>query len=319
MLNWFYAISFRIQNLEFIMLLTEIENYKNLDLLAKQVVEGFITGLHSSPFHGFSVEFAEHRHYNQGDNIRNIDWKLYGRTDKLFSKRYEEETNLRCRIVLDISPSMFYPQGRNDKLRFSVLAAASICNLLKKQRDAYGITGFDSEVRFQTEIRSNPKHLSEILSLLQPYWENKKLTEKQSGTQVTNTLNYIAQTTHKRSLVVIFTDMLQDNAGDEGIWQALQHIKFNKNEVILFHIQHRPDEANFEFESKPYRFVDLESGERIQLNPAEVKDEYVARMSAFEKQIIEKCLQYRIDFYPIDVSRDFHQVLLPFYVKRARM
>jgi uncharacterized protein (DUF58 family) len=301
------------------MLLQEVETYGNLELLAKQTVEGFITGMHKSPFHGFSVEFAEHRQYNPGENTRNIDWKLFARSEKLFVKKFEEETNLRCRILLDISSSMYYPETKNSKLRFSVLAAASICNLLKKQRDAFAITTFDNALRFQGEMRSNPSHLGQTMRVLQPYWDNVLKPENAGGTSVGTTLQYIAQTTHRRSLIVIFSDMFDNNADDTSIWQALQQLRFNKHEVILFHIRHAPEEINFDFPNRPTRFVDLESGEKLLLNPGEIREYYTAQIEIFDKEIHTRCMQYKIDFYPIDVSKDFHQVLLPFYVKRMRM
>lgn len=301
------------------MLLEEVQQYENLELLAKQVVEGFITGMHRSPFHGFSVEFAEHRPYNPGESTKNIDWKLFARTDRIYTKRFEEETNLRCRLLLDVSSSMFFPEINLAKLKFSVLAAASICNLLYKQRDAFGLTTFSDKIRHQTPARSSRAHLQEILQTLQPYWDLKKAPERPENTQIAHCLEQIAITQHRRSLVVIFTDMFENQADDEKIWNAIQQIKFAKNEIILFHVQHAPQELQFEFDNKPTRFIDTETGEQVLLNPAEIKDAYLAQISSMEKRIKERCLQYSIDFYPIDVSREFDQVLLPFYLKRMKM
>lgn len=305
-------------------LLQEVESYGNLELLARQVVEGFITGLHKSPFHGFSVEFAEHRQYNPGESTRNIDWKLYGRADRMYVKRFEEETNLRCRILLDISGSMFYPESTHAKIRFSALAAASVINLLKKQRDAFGLTTFDSDLRYNSEIRSSGQHFREIINKLQPYWDRTATPTPDSRSAIFSALQYLAQTTHRRSLVLVFSDML--NSGSDAddhdrkvLWSALQQLRFQKNEVILFHIRHEPDEALLNFPSRPFRFEDLETGEKLILNPAEIREEYRERTAQFEKEIKTRCMQYKIDFYPIDVSRDFHQVLLPFYVKRMKM
>lgn len=304
------------------LLLNEVESYGNLELLARQVVEGFITGLHKSPFHGFSVEFAEHRQYNPGESTRNIDWKLFGRTDRLYVKRFEEETNLRCRILLDVSGSMYYPEGKNSKLRFSVLAAASIANLLKKQRDAFGLTTFQNSIIENTQIRSNALHFNEIINKLQGLWESNEAAEKKSQSNVSETLEYIAGTAKRRNLLVIFSDMfdsIETEEAEKRIWNALQQLRFLKNEIILFHVQHKPEEGELEFPSKPMRFEDIETGEKIVMNPAEIKQEYQARMALFQKNIQTKCLQHKIDFYSIDVSKDFHQVLLPFYIKRMRM
>jgi len=301
------------------MLLEEVQQYQNLELLAKQVVEGFITGMHRSPFHGFSVEFAEHRPYNPGESTRNIDWKLYARTDRIYTKRFEEETNLRCRIVLDLSGSMFFPADNLAKIKFSVLASASICHLLQKQRDAFGLTTFSDSVKQQTPARSNRAHLQEVLSNLQPYWDLRKAPDQHENTRIAHCLEQIALTQHRRSLIVIFSDMFENHADDKDIWQAIQHLKFAKNEIIIFHVQHAPQELQFEFDNKPTRFIDTESGEQILLNPAEIKSAYLKQISALDKEIRERCLQYNIDFYPIDASQDFGQVLLPFYLKRMKM
>lgn len=301
------------------MLLKEIESYKNLEILARQVVEGFITGLHKSPFHGFSVEFAEHRQYNAGESTKNIDWKLYGRTDKVFVKRFEEETNLRCRILLDVSPSMYYPDKVHAKLKFATLAAASIAQLLKKQRDAFGLSTFDTMVREHTEMRSSPQHFRLILSKLQHLWEATTNESTAQSSHVSEALQYIASTSQRRSLIVILTDMLDSQDNSSAIWAALQQLRFQKNEIILFHISHAPEENELNFPSRPFRFEDMETGEKLIVNPAEIRDIYKQKSDAFQKELREKCMQYRIDFHPIDVSKDLHQVLLPFYVKRMRM
>lgn len=301
------------------MLLEEVQQYQNLELLARQVVEGFITGLHKSPFHGFSVEFAEHRPYNPGESTRNIDWKLFARTDRVYVKRYEEETNLRCRILLDLSGSMFYPENTLAKLRFSVLAAASLCNLLHRQRDAFGLLTFDSDIRMQTAMRSSGSHLHAVLKPLQELWDTRSMPQGLSDTRIEHALEYAAQTSSRRSLIVVFSDMFENSGNDEAIWRALQHLRFVKNEVILFHVMHAPEEQDLLFENRPIRFVDAESGEKLLLNPSEVRDVFRERSAEHEKQIRQRCLQYGIDFYQVDVSKDLHQVLQPFYLKRMKM
>jgi uncharacterized protein (DUF58 family) len=301
------------------MLLEEIQSYENLEMLASQVVEGFITGLHKSPFHGFSVEFAEHRPYNPGESTRNIDWKLFARTDKVFIKRYEEETNLRCRILLDLSSSMYYPSIGLHKLKFSVVGAASIIRLLAKQRDAFGITTFADDIIDQTPLRSSSAHMHECIRNLQNLWELKKAPEQTRGSEIAKALEYVAGTSNRRSLIVIFSDMFQDGIENEAIWRALQHLKFQKNEVILFHVRHEPEENQLDFEDRPLKFVDLESKETLLLNPAEVREIFTERVVKLDKELKNRCLQYKIDFYPIDASKDLHQVLLPFYLKRMRM
>jgi uncharacterized protein (DUF58 family) len=301
------------------MLIEEIQSYNNLELLAKQVVEGFITGLHKSPFHGFSVEFAEHRPYNAGESTRNIDWKLFARTDKVFVKRFEEETNLRCRILLDLSSSMYYPEKTLGKLKFSVLAAASICSLLYKQRDAFGVSTFHSDLGSQTSVRSSLSHFGEVMRLLQNLWETKNRPETKVETHIARALEHTALSSHRRSLIVIFSDMFENGDNEEAIWRSLQHLRFLKNEVILFHVTHKPEESELKFDNRPLKFTDIESGEQLIVNPSEVREHFLQKTAALDNQVKQRCLQYGIDFYSIDVSQNLHQVLTPFYIKRMKM
>jgi uncharacterized protein (DUF58 family) len=290
--------------------------FDNIDLLASQVVEGFITGLHRSPFHGFSVEFAEHKIYNKGESTRHIDWKLFGRTDKLFVKRYEEETNLRCHLVLDTSPSMFYPEGSLSKINFGAIASAVLANLMKRQRDAFALTLFNTKIDLQTEVRSSAAHYRLILNSLH---EVLKSQPAPSNTHVADTLNTIAEQIHRRSLVVIFSDMFDAADNNEVLFDALQHLKFRKHEVILFHIVDGDSEIDFNFENRPYKFVDNETGEELKLYPEDVKVDYLKQMNEYRAALKLKCQQYRIDFVEADVRKDFSQILMPFFVKRQRM
>ena len=230
----------------------DVRETGNLELLAKQVVEGFIIGLHKSPFHGFSVEFAEHRIYNPGDSIKDIDWKVFARTDRLYTKRYEEETNLRCQIVIDSSSSMYFPEapvtkGKPyvNKLAFSTLAAATIMNLLKKQRDAFGLSTFTDDLDKHTKARSSTRHYNLILAHLNKLLDNPR---RNKTTSIAKSLHQIAEATHKRSLVVIFSDMFEQTEQNDLLFSALQHLKYNKHEVILFHVVDKRHELDFEFE-----------------------------------------------------------------------
>ncbi len=299
------------------MLLEEIRAYRNLDLLASQVVEGFITGLHRSPFHGFSVEFAEHRVYNQGDPLRNVDWKLFGRTDRLYTKRYEEETNLRCRLVLDVSGSMYFPEGKHDKLHFSAIAAAAIMQLLRKQRDAFGLTTFREKIGFSSDMRSSFSHYDLLIRQLEGHLSEKPLSS--GSTLVAPVLHELAERMDRRSLLVLFSDMFESGESQEEIFDALQHLRFRKHEVIVFHIVHRPQEVELDFPDRPVKFVDAESGEILKLHPSEVREVYRQRTAEWFDKLKLRCHQYRIDLHEADVSRDFSQVLLPFFVKRQRM
>lgn len=299
-----------------------VRNLGNLDLLARQVVEGFIIGLHKSPFHGFSVEFAEHRIYNPGEPTKNIDWKVFARSDKMYTKRYEEETNLRCQIVIDSSSSMYFPEVTKasdsyiNKLRFSALAAASLMNLLKKQRDAFGLSIFDENVNIHTRARSSTRHYQLLLSHLDNLIENPTRNKK---TSAADALHQIADSIHKRSMVVVFSDMFEDTEENEKLFSALQHLKHAKHEVVLFHTVDKSLELDFEFQNRPYLFVDIETGEEVRLQPNQVKEHYVAQMQEYKEKLKMKCLQYRIDFVEADINAGFKPVLQQYLVKRTKM
>jgi len=298
--------------------LQQLNEFSSLELLAKQVVEGFIIGLHKSPFHGFSVEFAEHRLYNQGEPTKNIDWKVYGRTDKMFVKRYEEETNLRCQIVIDASSSMLFPKDdktKPSKLKFSVVAAASIINLLKRQRDAYGLSVFTDSVKINSNARATMQHQQMLFSQLEELLKTQALNVK---TNATKCLHEIAETVHKRSMIVLFSDMF-DGKNTEELFAALQHLKYNKHEVILFHVTDKQQELDFTFENRPYEFVDMESGEKLKLQPNDVKEFYTTQMDKFYTKLKLKCAQYNIEFVAADINKDYREVLLPFLLKRTKM
>jgi uncharacterized protein (DUF58 family) len=298
----------------------DLKSIENMELFAKQVVEGFIIGLHKSPFHGFSVEFAEHRIYNPGDTTKNIDWKVYARTDKLFTKRFEEETNLRCHFVIDSSSSMYFPQSDKsqpiNKLQFSGLAAASLMNLLKKQRDAFGLTLFDQDIKVFTREKSSTKHYRLMLQFLEQLI-NDSTPEK--TTNLVDTLHEVADRVHRRSLIVIFSDMLDDPSKSEALFAALQHLRYNKHEVVLFHTLDKKLEESFEFENRPYQFIDLESGEKLRLQAHEVKEYYAEKMETYKKDIRTKCLQYKIDLVEADIRKGFIPVLQAYMVKRKKM
>jgi uncharacterized protein (DUF58 family) len=296
--------------------LAKIREYGHLDFLAKQLVEGFITGLHKSPFHGFSVEFAEHRLYNSGESTRHIDWKVYGKTDKLFVKRYEEETNLRCHLLIDTSSSMFYPQKDFGKLTFSVMASAAIANMLQKQRDAVSLTTFSDGIEIQTQCKSTPTHIHKIFLDLEGLLKQSKPNRR---TSVVETLHAIADKIHKRSLVIIFSDMFDDIENTEKIFSALQHLRHNMHEVLLFHVTDQHTERDFEFEERPYEFIDLESGEKVRVQPSQVKEHYKKTIEAFYHELKLKCGTYKIEFIEADISKGFNPILDSFLKKRSKM
>lgn len=295
--------------------LEKVRQFGNIELLAKQLVEGFITGMHRSPFHGFSVEFAEHRLYNTGESTRYIDWKVFAKTDKLFIKRYEEETNLRCQILIDVSSSMFYPTANKGKLTFAVMSAAAIAYMLQKQRDAVSIAIFDDKLLEHTPCKSTQIHLHQIFLLLEQLLHLEKSFQKTSAAKV---LHEIAEKIHRRSLVVIFSDMFENLENPQEILTALQHLKHRHHEVILFHVTDKATEKEFIFENRSYEFIDLETGEKVKLQPQEVRDFYRQRMQSFFQALKIKCGQYKIDFIEVDIARPFEEVLYAYMIKRAK-
>ncbi len=292
--------------------------FGSLELLAKQAVEGFITGLHKSPYHGFSVEFAEHRIYNKGESTKHIDWKLYGRTERLFVKRYEEETNLRCQIVIDTSSSMYFPADKYNKIEFSIDASAAIIYMLRKQRDAVGLSLFDEQTHLHTPAKSSLTHQRFLFNELEKKWHNYDKNE-QKTTNLTDTLHQVAELTHKRSLIVLFTDVFDTEHDSEELFSALQHLKYRKHEVIIFQTVDRDKEEMLNYDNSPYTFVDMESGESIKINPYQVKDEYQKLFEKKQQEIKLKCAQYHIDYTLVDINEGFDAVLLKYLMKRKKM
>ncbi len=302
----------------------EVQQLSHLELLARQVVEGFITGLHKSPFHGFSVEFAEHRLYNTGESTKHIDWKLYGRSDKLFVKRYEEETNLRCQIVIDNSSSMHYPEiAKGEKLlnkvSFAGHCAAAVTYMLRQQRDAVGLSVFSDNLELNTPAKSTSVHHKYLFAQLDRIIADAAVM-KQKKTAAASALHLIAESIHKRSMIIIFSDMMETNYEQrDELFGALQHLKHNKHEVILFHVTDKKKEEQFDFDNRPYLFVDVETGQQVKVHSNEIKETYIQSMTAFKKELAHKCAQYRIDFVEADIHQGYKQVLLPYLLKREKM
>lgn len=297
----------------------QIRQLANLELLARQVVEGFITGLHQSPFHGFSVEFAEHRLYNNGESVKNIDWKLLARTDKLFVKQFEEETNLRCYLLLDTSSSMNFPEKGMSKLQFSIYAIASLMHLFKKQRDAFGLCLFSDKVDWLSSAKSTTTHLFHLYAELEKAYNNPKAG---TITNITQVLHHIANEIHQRSMVIIFSDMLENSLNPDkmqALFAAVQHLKFSKHEVVIFNVNDKKKELDFDFDNRPHHFVDMESGAEIKVHPGKVRDAYQAALSQYRHQLELKCAQYHIDLVDVDINAGYYEVLKTYLAKRNKM
>ncbi len=303
-----------------------ISRYKSLDFYARQVVEGFITGRHKSPFHGFSVEFSDYRQYNTGESTKNIDWHLYGRTDRLYVKQFEEETNLRCQLLIDQSSSMLFPvecHGDIDnpnKLTFAVYASAVLIELLHRQRDAFGLSFFSSQIDQQTPCRSSRVHQQYLFGLLndvlQPIKVEKRLLRE---TSIAEAIHLTAEQLHRRSLVVIFTDAFVRPNEQEPLFDALRHLRHNKHEVIIFHTYDLAHEINLSYGARPHLFIDLETNRQLRLQPEEVAIEYRRQMVDLFDTLRQRAMQYRIDYVPVNVSKGFHSILLPFLLKRSKI
>ncbi|MDR9374679.1 MAG: DUF58 domain-containing protein [Schleiferiaceae bacterium] len=303
--------------------LEEYRSFEHLQYFARKVVEGFITGLHRSPFHGFSVEFSEHRVYNPGESTRHIDWKLYGRTDRLYTKRYEEETNLRAHLVLDTSGSMFYPLSRRNnvqqpnKILFSTVASLALMNLFRKQRDAVGLSLFGDR---QIHIRpgSTTQHHRLLAQELHKVLEGYDQPQAPSAS-LSEQLHQLAQQVPRRGVVMVFSDFYEALQQPEAFWDALQHLQHGQHEVILFWTSDEATELDFDFEDRPYRFVDMETGERLKLEPQQIRKAYREQMGAFQKTLREKCLQYGISLVQADVSRGYQAVLQEYLIQRRKV
>ena len=303
--------------------LKNISSLESLEFLARNLVEGFITGKHKSPYHGFSVEFAEHRLYNKGESTKHVDWKLYGRTDKLFVKKYEEETNLRCQIIIDTSSSMYYPKidepsiDNPNKMFYSVIASAALMNLFKKQRDAVGLSTYSNEIENHIIAKTSSRHhqliyneFEKILSI------DAKLSQR--GSSTISSLHEIAERINQRSLVILFTDLISDNNLDD-VFDAFRHLKHKRNEVILFHLADVSKEQKLEFENKPYNFIDVESGDNIKINPFHYKDNYFEKVDSYLNKLRLKCLQYKIDLIEVDINKGYDQIITSYLLKRQKI
>jgi uncharacterized protein (DUF58 family) len=293
-----------------------VKKYGGIDFFAKNAVEGFIIGLHKSPFQGFSAEFSEHKSYSTGESIKNIDWKLFARTDKLFKKVYEEETNLRCYIILDTSSSMNYPIGEDlNKLSYASYCVAALTSILQSQRDATSLVTFNEKIDLFTKNKSSSLHSNFIFENLRRII-NEPTEKKKSN--ITETIHEVAQRIPKKSLVVILSDMLYSNSNNTDFFNSLLHLRHQGHETILFQLVDKKTEYNFDFDNKPVKFVDLETDHAIKLRPSEVKEN-------IEKTLKERLLNFEIlckknktDLIEVDINKSFDQVLLPYLLKRRK-
>jgi uncharacterized protein (DUF58 family) len=300
----------------------KIASFQHLEMLANQIVEGFISGMHKSPFHGFSAEFAEHKVYNVGESTKHIDWKLFAKTDRLYTKKFEEDTNLRCHIIIDNSSSMHYPKLEDNqkfyqnKIGFSVLASAVLMNILKKQRDAVGLSVFSDSYEYYSPEKGSDRHHRMILNALENLLEKPKV---QKSTDTIKYLHQIAEKIHRRSMIILFTDMFHPEASggkEEALFTALQHLKHDKHKVVLFHVIDNKTELNFDFDNAPRKFIDVETGDEVNIFADNVKEEYEKGVQSYFKKLALTCSQNKIKYVPVGVADSFEKILTTYLVEK---
>lgn len=302
-----------------------IQRFSKLELIAKQIVEGFLTGLHKSPNHGFSVEFAEHRIYNQGESTKNIDWKLYARSNKLYTKKYDEETNLRCHLIVDCSSSMRFPSSNNNeleqlnKLGFSMYAAAALLSLIRKQRDAVGLSFFDDKTTFHSPLKNTENHSKWLIQKIEEELFNP--SKKGKTTDIITALKNTAERAKSRSLIIVFSDFIQTTGNDflKQIVTVLKRLSHQQHEVLVFNVFDQSREVELNFDNRPYKFVDSETGESIKLNPDQHKAAYRQQKEEEFNQFKNTLLKHKIEYIESDINKGFDHILLSYLLKRKRL
>jgi uncharacterized protein (DUF58 family) len=285
-----------------------VAKLQNIELIARLVVEGFITGLHRSPYHGFSVEFAEYRQYREGDETRHIDWKVFGRTDKYYVKQFEEETNLRSMIALDSSASMkFASPGNVSKFEYGSYLAAALSYLMINQRDSVGLSLYDTEIKTYLPPSSRRTYIHEILRAI-----DNCTPANETGTA--KALDLLAERIRRRGLVVVISDFFDD---PKSVMSALQHFRHKKHEVLAFQILD-PRELDFKF-GKGAIFKDMESGEEMTTQPYQIQKAYSNTVKEFTDNIKRQCAMQQIDYYLISTDEPFDKAMREFFSKRNRM
>lgn len=296
-----------------------LSKIKSMELRARLIVEGFITGLHRSPYHGFSVEFAEHRAYTPGDELRHVDWKVYAKTDRYYVKQYEEETNLRSYLVLDTSASMHYRRAEDlTKLEYGAYLAAGLAALMLKQRDAAGLLAFDEAVHTALRPKATPAYLRRLLVELERITRVPK-ADAPKRTSAARALAEVTERIHRRSLVILITDLFENVGAHDDLLKALRRLRHRGHEVIVFHVLEGATERQFDFPNAPMVFRDTETGEEMALQPQEVRAHYQEAVEHFSERFRRRCLQHDIDFAELDTATPYDQALMTYLNKRRRL
>ncbi|MFO7845993.1 MAG: DUF58 domain-containing protein [Balneolaceae bacterium] len=292
-----------------------------LELKARKIVEGFVSGLHRSPYHGFSVEFAEHRPYNQGDDFKHIDWKVYGKSERFYVKQYEAETNLRAHIALDVSSSMYFKHFADwSKLRYSIHFAAALAHMMNRQRDATGLTLFDEKIQLQLPEKSTRSHLRLIFKHLENELNREKeKSREQRASASAEALHSLAEKLHRRSLVVILTDLFENVDDHDALISALRHLRHQKHEVLLFNVLEHQSERELDFSDGKFLFQDMETGSEMEVVPSQVKEDYQKKVEEYTHNFKLACSDAQVDFEEIDTQKPLDLALLAYLNKRKRL
>ena len=277
-----------------------------LNFVARTAVEGFITGLHKSPHHGFSVEFTDHREYAPGDDMRHLDWVALARTDRYYIKRYEQETNLRCHLLLDVSGSMRYGSGPSSKFDYACSLTALIAYLMARQQDMVGMVAFDREIRRYLPPHSTPEHLDRLFNALE-------MVTPGPVTSISGTFHDLAEKIARRGLIVVISDLYDD---PREVMRALRHFRHKKHQVIVFHL-FDPSELDFDF-NQLLTFVDLETREKLQIDPKLIRDDYRGLVQAFIAQYRRECADSAIEYVLTSTATPYDQMLVSYLASRRR-
>jgi uncharacterized protein (DUF58 family) len=283
-----------------------IAKLKRFQLTARQIVEGFLIGLHQSPYHGFSVEFSDHRQYNQGDSLKNIDWKVVARTNRYYVKRYEEETNLRCYILFDHSKSMFYQSGEVSKINYARQLAGALAWLMMGQKDAVGLVTFTDKITSSFLPKAYRSYLAQLFTALLS-------TQPQETTAILPALQQMAEGIKKRSLIILISDLIDE---PEAILTALKNFRNRHHEVIVFHIQDTQEEL-FKFKGET-EFVDSETGEKIKVTPWQIRGNYLEAYQEYVQTLKNGCHQAQIEYNPVTTASPFNDLLVKYLIKRRK-
>lgn len=292
-----------------------------LEIKARQIVEGFISGLHKSPFFGFSVEFAEHRPYHPGDDLKHMDWKVYGKTERFFVKQYEEETNLRCYMLLDVSSSMQFRYFADwSKLRYAVHLGAAMAYMLHRQRDGCGLAAFDRGMGELLPAKSSYPHLLRLFKNLDEILDKYDTdTSDQRQTASADAIHQLAERIKKRSLVVILTDLFENVQKHNELVSALKHLRHNKHEVVLFHLLEKQSERDLDFPDGRFVFRDMETGSNMDVIPGQIRRDYQKRMEQYTRDFRITCSEANISYEEVNTQDPFDYALLAFLTKRRRL